>query len=120
MPYSVSPHWNFASLQPADVEADVELLALHAAHLGDEEVPQLVHEDHEAQARRRPAGSSSQFGWLISHISDRQTAHQAHTHRATSWRAQRSSSNRSLERGIGFKCVMLEHAPAGRHDLGKV
>ena len=37
-------------LQPADVEAQVELLALHAAELGDHEVAQLVDENDEPQA----------------------------------------------------------------------
>ena len=53
MPYSVSPHLP-ADLVAADVEADHELFALHAARLGHQEVAQLVHEDHGAQAERRP------------------------------------------------------------------
>ena len=48
-----------AELPAADVEAEVELLALDAAELGDHEVPQLVYEDDHPQAdgdlQERPA-----------------------------------------------------------------
>ena len=50
MPYSVSPQRNLQSFRPGDVEAQVELLALHAAELGHDEVAQLVDEDHEPQS----------------------------------------------------------------------
>ena len=50
MPYSVSPQRNLQQLQPADVEAEIELLALHAAELGDQEMAQLVDENHQPQA----------------------------------------------------------------------
>ena len=50
MPYSVSPHWNLQNLQAVNIEAEIELLALHAARFGDEKMPQLVNENHEAQA----------------------------------------------------------------------
>ena len=35
-----------------DIETDVELLTLHAAGLGDQEVAQFVDEDHQPQAKR--------------------------------------------------------------------
>ena len=38
------------NLELEEVEADVELFALHAAGLGDQKVAQLVHENHERQA----------------------------------------------------------------------
>ena len=42
-----------AKLEAADVEAEVELFALYPARLGDEEVPQLVDEDHEPEPEHR-------------------------------------------------------------------
>ena len=79
MPYSVSPH-SPADLVAADVEADHELFALHAAGLGDQEVAQLVHEDHGAQAERhdlsdhvdRPSASRSQSSASMRSASDSQ------------------------------------------------
>ena len=52
MPYSVSPHRKRAQLQTEHIEAEIELLALHAAGLRDQKVPQLVNEDHRTQADR--------------------------------------------------------------------
>ena len=48
--------FRFAPLEAAeppavDIEAEIELLALHAAGLGDEEVSQFVDEDHQPRPR---------------------------------------------------------------------
>ena len=51
MPYSVSPQRR-AILYAADVEADHELFAFHAARLGDQKVTELVNENDRPQANR--------------------------------------------------------------------
>ena len=93
-----------AELVAADVEADHELLALHAARLGHQEVAQLMDEDHRAQADARPSESrrpaserqiSPTSSIAIKHIPNVLPPR----------RAQRSSSIKSLERGIGFEMM---------------
>ena len=49
MPYSVSPYLNLEQFPPADIKTKVEFFALHAAEFGDDEMSQLVNENHESQ-----------------------------------------------------------------------
>ena len=51
-----------AELEPADIEAEIELLTLHPARLGDEEVPQLMDEDHKPEPEHRLEGLQGMAG----------------------------------------------------------
>ena len=119
MPYSVSPQRNFQQLQPGDVEAQVELLALHAAELGDDEVAQLVDENDKPQADGHLEDGQPVSG------SEYQAAIKCTTQRDTSWRAQRSSCQHLLSVGLGSKLwcsrmprqagtICVEAKPAGQ------
>ncbi len=105
MPYSVSPHWNLTQLPAADIEAQIELLAFHAAQLGDGEMPQLVHENHEAQAdgHLQTGGNPAAM---------RQPTSPPSNANPTQYllRAQRRASSRLLERRVGVKFMMFHYA----------
>ena len=105
-----------AELVAADVEAEIELFALYAARFGHEEVAQLVDEDDHAQAD----GDFENDAEPVARMRQVDRCDQAHTQRDTSWRAQRSSSIKSFERGMGIEMVLFQHAPASWDDLGKV
>ena len=88
------------------IEADVELLAFHAAGLGGQEVAQLVNEDHKAQAQRdredpvqrvqQPAEVAQQGRQM-----QREFADQMRAHRVTSSRAQASACDSVCRDGLG-------------------
>ena len=118
MPYSVSPQRKLGQLKAADIEAEVELLALHAARFGDEKCPsswtKITKPSPTATIRmtgQLPVGQPV--------AANSRNADQVHTQRDTSWRAQPSSSSKSLERRTGVKIVMFQNAAASRHDFRK-
>ncbi len=78
-----------AELQPGNVEAQVELLALHAAELGHDKVAQFVNEDDEPQADRDHENHNARANYV--------------RQRNTSWRAQRSASSTCSRLGSASK-----------------
>src|SRR4051812_967723 len=88
-----------AQLVAADVEADHELFDLNAAKPRNEIMAELVDENHRAQADRDFYNNADP----PPKVGQADHGDQVHTQRATSWRAQRSSSWSCSSVGSGSK-----------------
>ena len=90
MPYSGLAPAMLPEFQAGDIEAEIELLTLDATEFRDDEVAQLVDEDHESQTD----GDLENQHAVANYVQQQ---------RNTSWRAQRSASSTCSRLGSGSK-----------------